>query len=318
MTITPFSAETDFIKRAYNIKPKSKVGMHMKTSTEINSVLKHVGYEKAIELVASAGFDAWDFSMFNMIGYDWEKECHVHTQDPLAGKNYAAFARKLRKIGEDFGIHCNQSHAPFPVYCREIKSYLKRAIECTAIAGGKICVIHPNNFASVEENAEMYRELLPFAKEHGVKIATENMWNWNKEKGVASAAACSHHDNFLAHLLAVNDPYFVACLDIGHAEMEGLNTNAEKMILTLGSHLQALHVHDNDLKHDSHQIPFSMNIDFGAVVRSLKKIGYTGYLTLEADSYLSKYGQDNLFEGVKELQRSAKRLSDMFESGSVQ
>lgn len=43
--------------------------------------------------------------------------------------------------------------------------YLKRAIECTAEAGGAICVIHPANNKTAEENAQMYFELLPFAKE---------------------------------------------------------------------------------------------------------------------------------------------------------
>ena len=36
----------------------------MKISTEISSIAKHVGEEKAVELVAKAGFDAYDFSMF--------------------------------------------------------------------------------------------------------------------------------------------------------------------------------------------------------------------------------------------------------------
>ena len=45
----------------------------MKISTEIGSASKIVGEEKAIEYYAKAGFDAWDFSMFQMCGYDWEK-----------------------------------------------------------------------------------------------------------------------------------------------------------------------------------------------------------------------------------------------------
>ena len=36
----------------------------MKTSTEIASVARITGEERAIELIAKAGFDAWDFSMF--------------------------------------------------------------------------------------------------------------------------------------------------------------------------------------------------------------------------------------------------------------
>ena len=153
-----------------------------------------------------------------------------------------------------------------------------------------------------------------FAKEHGVKIATENMWCWDNEKDQACTAACSHHDDFRAHIDAVNDPFLVACLDIGHAEMKGLDTTAVRMIHTLGSSLQALHIHDNDMWHDSHQIPFSMNIDFEPIVRALKDIDYQGYFTLEADSYLKKFSPDEMEKGIKDLYASAKRLKDMFEA----
>lgn len=285
----------------------------MKTSTEIYSTVKHVGYEKAVELVAKAGFDAWDFSMFDMARYDWATNTVFQLDNELRGKDYASFAKKLRRIGEDNGIHCNQSHAPFPVNCAETRSYLKRAIECTALAGGSICIIHPDNYSPAEKNAEMYFELLPFAKECGVKIATENMWCWDREKDQASVAACSHHDDFLAHIKAVNDPYLVACLDLGHAEMKGLDTTAEKMIHTLGEHLQALHIHDNDLKHDSHQIPFSMSMDFDKIAKALKAIDYKGYFTLEADRYLSDFNKDNVLEGLKNLRASVGRLCDMFD-----
>ena len=107
----------------------------MKISTEIASAAKIIGEEKAIEYIAKAGFDAWDFSMFSMCKYNWITKSIQATNHPLSGSNYLSFARKLKQIGLDNGIHCNQSHAPFPVYCKEIRSYLKRAIECTAEAG---------------------------------------------------------------------------------------------------------------------------------------------------------------------------------------
>ena len=112
---------------------------------------------------------------------------------------------------------------------------------------------------------------------------------------------------------AVNDEYFVACLDIGHAEMKGSNTSAPEMIRALGKRLKALHIHDNDKLHDSHQIPFSMNIDFVAVVQALKEIGYDGYLTLEASRYLGCFSKEDVHKGVKDLYNSARRLADMFE-----
>lgn len=287
----------------------------MKISTEIGSASKLVGEEKAVELVAKAGFDAWDFSMFSMCKYDYVKRQFIKSDHVLAGSDYLKFARRLRQIGLDNGIVCNQSHAPFPTYCAEIRAHYKRAIECTAEAGGEICVIHPDNYKCAEENAEIYEQLLPFAKDCNVKIATENMWCWDKEKDIASRAACSHHDDFVKHIDLVGDDFFVACLDIGHAEMTGLETGAQECIRALGRRLKALHIHDNDLRLDSHQIPFSMKIDFDKVIKALREIDYSGDFTLEADRYLESFteGDNNkTFEGLKNLAEAAKRLREMF------
>ena len=102
-------------------------------------------------------------------------------------------------------------------------------------------------------------------------------------------------------------------MDLGHAEMRGSGDGAVNMIRTLRSRLQALHIHDNDRWHDNHQIPFSMSIDFDAIVKALKEIGYEGYFTLEADAFLDAYNTSDIFDGVVKLKESAKKLADMFD-----
>lgn len=280
----------------------------MKISTEVSSIAKKVGMEKAVELCARAGFDAWDFSMFDM---------HKLAAVPFAGKlnssMYLSLARRLNRISKDCGIVCNQSHAPFPVLLPAVRSVLELAIECTAEVGGEICIIHPDNNKTAEENAELYLKLLPFAKQCGVKIATENMWNWDIIKRRSSFAACATGEDFRKHIDVVNDDFLVACLDLGHAEMEGSGDGAVNMIKTLGHRLQALHIHDNDRIHDDHQIPFSMDIDFHAIVKALKEINYQGYFTLEADTFMKPYNKKNAFEGVVKLKESARKLADEFE-----
>lgn len=284
----------------------------MKTSTEIASAAKLIGEERTVEAIARAGFDAWDFSMFEMCCYDWETKNVLPSAHPLASGSALKLARRLKQIGLDNGICCNQSHAPFPSDCPPIHDHLKLAIECTAEAGGKICIIHPANLRTARENADMYGELLPFAKSCGVKIATENMWCWDDEKDQCCFAACATPQSFLEHLELVDDPDFVACLDLGHAEMRGLGTNAVEMIHALGDHLQALHIHDNDQWHDSHQIPFSMQIQFLPIVQALKEIDYQGYFTLEADQYLSAYTPETAVQGIAKLAEAAHRFEDMF------
>ena len=94
----------------------------MKISTEIASAARIIGEEKAIEYYAKAGFDAWDFSMFSMCRYDWGNKKVIKTGHPLEGGEYLKFARRLKQVGLDNGIVCNQSHAPFPTCCDEIRS----------------------------------------------------------------------------------------------------------------------------------------------------------------------------------------------------
>ena len=281
----------------------------MKISTEISSASRIVGEEKAIELCARAGFDAWDFSMFDMCKYDYPTKSILYSHHPLAHSDYLSFARRLKKVSDDNGIYCNQSHAPYPSV-PGVRDYLKRAIECTAEAGGKICVIHPH-FVSEEENKEIYNEFLPFAKDYGVKIATENMWDWDYEKDESSFAICSTGESFKKLVDIVDDDYFVACLDIGHAEMRGSGSGAVNMIRALGKKLQAVHVHDNDKWQDSHKIPFSDSIDFVSVAAALKEIGYNGEITLEANAYLKDFTRENILDGLKDMAAAARRLADM-------
>lgn len=273
----------------------------MKISTEIYSTARIVGYERAVDLIGKAGFDAFDLSLFDL-SRDENTRLFDHS-----------YIRELRKIAESHGMTCNQSHAPFPSDSKRVIPHLKYALEATAEAGGEICIIHPCNNNTAEQNAEMYRNLLPFAKECGVKIATENMWNWSDERDESLPAACSKAEDFVRHVDLLSDEYLVACLDIGHSEMRGSSSGMVNTIKALGHRLKALHIHDNDRWHDSHQIPFSMDIDFDAMVRALFEIGYDGYFTLEADAFLKAYNEQNVAEGVKKLWETARRLADLFE-----
>ena len=56
----------------------------MKISTEIASVAAVIGEEKAVEYIAKAGFDAWDFSLNSMCRYHPVKRALLETNHPLA------------------------------------------------------------------------------------------------------------------------------------------------------------------------------------------------------------------------------------------
>ena len=247
---------------------------------------ERVGDRKTvITMLKDAGFTAYDFSMFcNQWG--------VVYNDFLSADDYIEKAKDLRAYADSIGIVCNQSHAPFSTarvgdedYNEKMFALISRAIEVSGILGVKVCVVHPCNDYTLEENVALYKKFEPIARKAGVKIGVENMWNWDAGSPTATKAACSHHDDFRAHLDALPSDVFVACLDLGHAQMAGLNTSAVQMIETLSDRLEALHVHDVDGLHDNHQLPFTQATDFEGVIQALKKVNYQGDITLESDCF---------------------------------
>mgnify|MGYP006969240411 CR=1 FL=1 len=76
---------------------------NFRTSTEIGSISRIVGEESAVELVARAGFDAWDYSLFNMARWNGGTRCiqPETLNHPLRVGDYIAFSKKLDVIGFD-------------------------------------------------------------------------------------------------------------------------------------------------------------------------------------------------------------------------
>ena len=170
----------------------------MYISTEIGSLRKHYpSYEERLDLLKAAGFDAYDFSMFGSGMCDW-----------IDDNDCAKKAKALRKYSDKIGMVCNQAHAPFALVIAgdekktEERFYqIVRALEIASILGARICVVHPWNNYSPEENAVIFKRLEPYAVKYGIKIALENMWNWNDKEYHAAPAACSDEENFSSHLV---------------------------------------------------------------------------------------------------------------------
>ena len=55
-----------------------------------------------------------------------------------------------------------------------------------------------------------------------------------------------------------------------------------------------------------------MQIDYVAIVKALKEIGYSGYLTLEADRYPTDFNESNVEECVKNMLNSALQIDKLF------
>lgn len=252
----------------------------MLISTEFSSLYRYGTNRQLIKLLKDSAFDAYDFNMCNKLTND----TFVHEDD------YIKKAKEQRTFADSIGIICNQTHAPFPSviigneeFNKNMFNLIVKAIEVSGILGAKYCVVHPCNDYNAQQNAEFYNKLLSYAKQNNVIIALENMYNWNAAASCAIKAACSSPADFVNHLDLLDSEWFAACLDIGHSEMQGLDTDNVSMIKALGKRLKAIHLHDNDKRYDLHGLPFIYNIDFKPVINALAESDYEGDITFETN-----------------------------------
>ena len=289
----------------------------MKLSTMTNYLSSLYGDEKAIRMIADAGFDAVDFSML-----DFQTPRGI-----LQGEDYREKAEKVRKAAEKCGLVINQCHAPFAFNYSDPAGFgfsgkmIRRSLEAAGIMGAKNIVVHPLHYRRYKENAafvhfenvKMYQSILPYAKECGVTVCAENMWQWDNDHTKILPDECSFPDEFSFLIDEVGAKNFGACLDLGHAALTSADvgwTTAE-FIKKLGKkRLKALHVHDNDGIHDQHTAPFMGTMDWDEITKALKKIKYEGDFTFEADPFLKKYPEEFIPTALKYLHDTGRILVD--------
>lgn len=245
--------------------------------------------KEAVKVIADAGFDAYDISLFKLT----REEAYLFNRP-----DYVEIAKDLRKYADSLGIVCNQSHAPFPTSTgkeeedKVIYEKVVRAMEIASILGAKIIVVHPKQHLIYAEhpdelfqmNVEFYKSLIPYCEKFGIKVAAENMWQWYNGNKVPSDSTCSRAWEFCKYLDAIDSEWIVGCLDIGHVSL--MNADIPEFIRKMGNkRLQALHIHDTDYKADKHTIPFAEKIDFVAMCKALAEIDYKGDFTFEADAF---------------------------------
>ena len=273
--------------------------------TQTSHLTKLYGERTAIRMLAEAGFDGIDFSMFHL----------THGNDhPLLSDNWREEAESLRAYADSLGIPFVQGHAPFSFRDRSPEGWKAhnfartvRAIEIAGVLGIQELVVHPMKFLPYKQNAqtlreynmEFYRALIPHAKEAGVRICLENMWEKNPKRGnLITHSVCSRGEEASAWVDELNDPDTIGyCLDLGHCGLVELDAAEE--IRKLGHRITALHVHDNDFMQDLHILPYHGNADWKAILSALREVGYTGPFTYEADTFLKNTPEPLLPSALK-------------------
>lgn len=264
----------------------------MKLSIDFSVPLQKLGLNNGLQAVKAAGFHGIDFSFKDGTGKEY-----------LQADNWEERARTVREALDKAGLVCNQTHAPMGFSVTDkicpkgvAFSYLIRSLFFSAILGAKTVVVHavtdvkPVDF--VPHNLRFYKMLEPFAKQAGVKIAVENLYNFDKKyhrfEGVLETG-----EKLSSFLQKLRSPQFVACVDTGHALLTG--TPPQKFFAAINKNLVGcIHIHDNDGLDDLHSLPYTGVLDWDAILASLKTLGYDGDLTFEIMYFLEKFSEEQL------------------------
>lgn len=280
----------------------------MKLSTQTDALIKNFTPEEAVDMLADAGFDAIDLSMF-----EDESTAFIYND------SYMERILSLRKRAENRGLCFNQAHAPFPSYRVDddeynikIRPMLIRSIEAAGLAGVKNIVVHPVYFSEnkKENNMRLYNELLPYAKAAGVKIALENMWGRDPRSNVIVPNVCSVASELADYADSLDPEWFTVCLDIGHVSL--VHEYEAPFIRELGGdRLTCVHIHDNDNVHDSHICPFLGDLPWEEIAKAFAEINYKGDITLEADNTLHGLPKELYPAALKFMEQAGRQLIKM-------
>ena len=256
--------------------------------------------EQRLQYLRDCGIEALDFNIDNFVQGNVNKGEIDRFWDKDLDELYRHFT-PLKHAAQRTGMVFSQMHAVFPLYVEgneEVTEYLRMSVEKNlAIAAFLNCpavVVHPHKCRDKEEevaiNLALYRRLMPFAKQYGVKICLENLFqalNSRALEGVCSTPeeACWYIDKLNEE---AGSDVFGFCLDIGHATL--LCRDLKHFILKLGRRLTCLHIHDSNGSVDSHVMPFTQGLgwtmkhstDWDGMLEGLREIGYRGNLSFEA------------------------------------
>lgn len=284
----------------------------MLISTQTSHAVARLGYEQGVLTLKNAGYDCLDLSLFEMIRDD---------SAYIAG-DWKALVKERRAFADANGIKFNQSHAPFSFTWADenireniAKPRVEQSLEVSAMMGVDIVVVHPlhwmpylgNEKEAFDLNVAYYKSLVPLARNLGVRIALENMWQREvKRKCICTDVAGFAKDH--ADLIdAIDSEWVVACLDVGHCSLVG--EEAQDTIRVLGhDRLKSVHLHDNDYQGDRHTLPGLGQMNWDEIMKAFDDIKYDGEFTYEADNFLKGFDNDYFPKAVEFMVQTAKHL----------
>ncbi len=272
----------------------------------IGALQRKYGDRRALELARECGADAVDFSL----------KAEPYTKGSIYAKGdeaVAAYYKDLGDYAQQLGLSVSQTHGRLRSFIGDAEAdritVEKCRLDClaTAALGAPACVVHSVSTGRVGVDADpqyvrdlnhsLYMQILPFAKQYGVKIAAETF-------GDSSLCGCCEFfgniDEFLGLCKRIEateyKDYFTVCMDTGHSNgaVRFGNPAVAEVIRRLGGRITLLHLNDNDGQTDQHKMPMTGAIDWAEVFAALDQVGYRGAYNMELN--LKAFGEDFMVE----------------------
>ncbi|MBQ6826194.1 MAG: sugar phosphate isomerase/epimerase [Clostridia bacterium] len=255
------------------------------------------GDKEALRIAKQIGADSVDFSLEG-------SECDYRNPDSLYAKGeeaIRAYYSELREYAEEIGLVIGQTHGKLPGF-RNIPAEDEALIEntrldciATASLGAEVMVVHnatsiylgpnPDPELMQDLSLKMFKAMLPFAKQNGIKIATETFGDAVRFSAVDFFGDINEFEKAYKAVKDIPElkDYITICVDTGHSNkaMRYDNPTPADVIRRLGKEVTCLHLNDNDTLTDQHKMPLSGCIDWENVMNALDEIGYNGIYNME-------------------------------------
>lgn len=255
--------------------------------------------ETVVPMVKKAGFDA-----LSLMEIGEEGSVFLTTEERTG----------IKSMCNDYDITIDSLHAPLGSDIdvsssnTRVRMYsvgvVKRAIDACIDIGCKIVCLHlSNDFEDPELDTriktahESLHHLVPYARQHGVCIALENLFRQN---------SIVLFDHMLTQFQEKN---IGVCYDSSHALIAGdLFTPLERY----RERIMAVHISDNRGQTDDHILPYEGVIDWNAFARRFARINYAGTFLLEVDMQNSSFKEPTVF--LDEAYKRAKKIISLLQS----
>jgi sugar phosphate isomerase/epimerase len=269
---------------------------------------------EGFKLLKRLGFSCADFSLNYYLKNTDLYNSEINQFFDKTDAEMEQFFTPHKQAAKEAGIVINQMHMPYPNYVpkakQEVNDYLRNVVapksmkvcsffECKYIVvhGFKLAYHLGSEAAEWEKTSEFLEFLAPMAREMGITICIENLYNGIG--GHMMEGPCCDARKAVERIDRMNDKYGAEvlgfCFDTGHANLVGLDF--EDFITTLGHRLKVLHIHDNDGISDLHQMPFTFtktrdntpSTDWDGFIRGLKAVKFDKVLSFETAPVLSSF-----------------------------